>query len=50
MIDRGCVLYKDASTNKGGVTSSSMEVLAALSFSDAEFAKHMAADDEGRFP
>jgi len=29
--DRGIILFKDASTNKGGVTSSSMEVLAALS-------------------
>jgi len=32
------------------VTSSSLEVLAALSFEDAEFAEHMAADTEGRFP
>jgi len=47
--DAGCVLFKDASTNKGGVTSSSLEVLAALSFSDAEFAEHMAADADGRF-
>lgn len=37
----GVVLYKDASANKGGVTSSSMEVLAALSMDDAEFQKHM---------
>jgi len=50
LIDRGCVLFKDASTNKGGVTSSSLEVLAALSFSDTEFAEHMAADSAGRFP
>ena len=48
--DRGCVLFKDASTNKGGVTSSSLEVLAGLSFSDKEFTEHMAADDDGRFP
>jgi len=27
-----------------------MEVLAALSFEDAEFSEHMAADAEGRFP
>jgi len=27
-----------------------MEVLAALSFEDAEFAEHMAADAEGRYP
>ena len=37
-------------TNKGGVTSSSLEVLAALSFDDAGFNEHMAADADGRFP
>lgn len=41
MEQAGAVLYKDASSNKGGVTSSSMEVFAALSLSDAEFAEHM---------
>lgn len=48
--DAGCVLFKDASTNKGGVTSSSLEVLAALSFDDAGFAAHMAAGADGSFP
>jgi glutamate dehydrogenase len=33
----GVILYKDASANKGGVTSSSLEVLAALSLNDKEF-------------
>ncbi|KAH6562916.1 hypothetical protein BASA62_008844, partial [Batrachochytrium salamandrivorans] len=37
----GAVIFKDASANKGGVTSSSLEVLAALSFSDEEFLEHM---------
>lgn len=37
----GVVIYKDASANKGGVTSSSLEVLAALSLSDAEFYQDM---------
>jgi glutamate dehydrogenase len=37
----GVVIFKDASANKGGVTSSSLEVLAALSLTDAEFALHM---------
>eukprot|EP00834_Sanchytrium_tribonematis_P008363 NODE_957_length_2903_cov_0.370542.p1 type:complete len:279 gc:universal NODE_957_length_2903_cov_0.370542:1654-818(-) len=37
----GCIIFKDASANKGGVTSSSMEVLAALSFDDVEYEKHM---------
>jgi len=39
-------LYKDASANKGGVTSSSLEVLAALSLSDEEFEAHMAVKGE----
>ena len=37
----GVILFKDASANKGGVTSSSLEVLAALAFSDEEFVEHM---------
>lgn len=41
----GVVLYKDASSNKGGVTSSSCEVLAALSFSNEEFEKNMQVKD-----
>jgi glutamate dehydrogenase len=38
----GVILYKDASANKGGVTSSSMEVLAALALTEEEFEKNMA--------
>lgn len=37
----GVILFKDASANKGGVTSSSLEVLAALALSDEEFHEHM---------
>lgn len=37
----GCILYKDASANKGGVTSSSLEVLASLSFDDEGFLENM---------
>ncbi|KFA64546.1 hypothetical protein S40285_04559 [Stachybotrys chlorohalonatus IBT 40285] len=37
----GCILYKDASANKGGVTSSSLEVLASLSFDDEGFVENM---------
>lgn len=40
----GCIIFKDASTNKGGVTSSSCEVLAALSFDDKGFLSHMCVD------
>ncbi|KAJ0393762.1 hypothetical protein ATCC90586_010406 [Pythium insidiosum] len=42
--DAGVILFKDASANKGGVTSSSLEVLAAMSMTDAEFAEHMQVD------
>jgi glutamate dehydrogenase len=46
----GCILYKDASANKGGVTSSSLEVLASLSFDDESFVKHMCVDADGVAP
>ncbi|KAI8074047.1 Glutamate/Leucine/Phenylalanine/Valine dehydrogenase-domain-containing protein [Gongronella butleri] len=42
---QGIVIFKDASANKGGVTSSSLEVLAALAFNDTEFAEHMCVKD-----
>jgi len=41
----GVEVFKDASANKGGVTSSSMEVLAALALSDEEFTEHMCVKD-----
>ena len=34
------IVIKDASANKGGVTSSSLEVFASLALSDEEFEKH----------
>jgi len=37
----GVIIFKDSSANKGGVTSSSLEVLAALAMSDEEFGTHM---------
>eukprot|EP00299_Pterocystis_sp_00344_P017735 c8885_g1_i1.p1 GENE.c8885_g1_i1~~c8885_g1_i1.p1 ORF type:complete len:1118 (+),score=309.80 c8885_g1_i1:50-3355(+) len=37
----GVVLFKDASANKGGVTSSSCEVLAALALTDIEHSEKM---------
>lgn len=46
----GCILFKDASANKGGVTSSSMEVLASLAFDDASFLEHMCVNDAGVTP
>jgi glutamate dehydrogenase len=41
----GAILFKDASANKGGVTCSSFEVLAALCMSDDEHAEHMCCDE-----
>ncbi|KAL1632984.1 NAD-dependent glutamate dehydrogenase [Diplodia intermedia] len=46
----GCILYKDASANKGGVTSSSLEVLASLSFDDEGFIEHMCIREDGSAP
>ena len=46
----GCILYKDASANKGGVTSSSLEVLASLSFDDKGFVEHMCIREDGTAP
>ncbi|KFY30954.1 hypothetical protein V493_01520 [Pseudogymnoascus sp. VKM F-4281 (FW-2241)] len=46
----GCILFKDASANKGGATSSSLEVLASLSFDDAGFLKHMCVGKDGVAP
>jgi glutamate dehydrogenase len=40
--ESGVIIFKDSSANKGGVTSSSLEVLAALALDDAEFEQHMA--------
>jgi len=39
--EKGVILYKDASANKGGVTSSSLEVLASLALTDEEFDETM---------
>jgi len=46
----GAVIYKDASANKGGVTSSSLEVLAALSLHKDEYDEHMRVSDTGKIP
>jgi glutamate dehydrogenase len=43
----GCIIYKDSSANKGGVTSSSLEVLAALSFDDEGFIENMCVGPNG---
>jgi glutamate dehydrogenase len=38
---KGVIIFKDASANKGGVTSSSMEVFASLALTDEEYEKKM---------
>jgi glutamate dehydrogenase len=38
---KGVVIFKDASANKGGVTSSSLEVLASLAMKDEDYEAHM---------
>jgi len=38
---KGVIIFKDASANKGGVTSSSLEVLASLTMTDEAYDKHM---------
>lgn len=48
--ERGILLFKDASTNKGGVTSSSMEVLAALSVDESDFIKNFRVKNDGSIP
>jgi len=47
--EHGVIIIKDASANKGGVTSSSLEVFAALALSDDEFEAHMRVKD-GKIP
>jgi glutamate dehydrogenase len=46
----GAILFKDASANKGGVTSSSLEVLASLSFDDQGFVENMCISENGTAP
>ena len=46
----GAVIFKDASANKGGVTSSSLEVLASLAFDDESFLEKMCMRQDGSLP
>eukprot|EP01126_Amoeba_proteus_P062656 TRINITY_DN8557_c0_g2_i3.p1 TRINITY_DN8557_c0_g2~~TRINITY_DN8557_c0_g2_i3.p1 ORF type:complete len:986 (+),score=217.93 TRINITY_DN8557_c0_g2_i3:378-3335(+) len=46
----GVILYKDASSNKGGVTSSSLEVLAAIAMTEEEHTQHMRVTDPNNPP
>jgi glutamate dehydrogenase len=44
--EKGVIIFKDASANKGGVTSSSLEVLAALVLTDDEYDRLMCVKDD----
>lgn len=44
--ERGVIIYKDASANKGGVTSSSLEVLASMVMTDKEWEELMCVKGE----
>jgi glutamate dehydrogenase len=46
--EKGVVLIKDATANKGGVTSSSLEVYASLALSDEEFRANMVVGADGK--
>jgi glutamate dehydrogenase len=47
--EKGVIIIKDASANKGGVTSSSLEVLGSLALTDEEYEKHL-CEKEGKTP
>jgi glutamate dehydrogenase len=47
--EKGVIIFKDASANKGGVTSSSLEVFASLALTDEEYDTHMCVKD-GKIP
>jgi len=44
--EAGVIIFKDASANKGGVTSSSLEVLAALCLEQEEHSEHMCVKND----
>jgi len=48
--EHGVKVFKDSSTNKGGVISSSLEVLAALALSDEEYVRLMVVPPGGKAP
>ena len=43
--EKGVIIFKDASANKGGVTSSSLEVLGSLALTDEEYEKYLCVKD-----
>jgi glutamate dehydrogenase len=47
--EKKVIIYKDSSANKGGVTSSSMEVFASLALTDEEYDRLMSVKD-GKTP
>ncbi|MFW6160850.1 MAG: NAD-glutamate dehydrogenase domain-containing protein, partial [Acidobacteriota bacterium] len=47
--EKGVIIYKDASANKGGVTSSSLEVFLSLALNNAEYSRFMCVKN-GKIP
>lgn len=43
---KGVIIFKDASANKGGVTSSSLEVFVSLALTDEEFTENLCVKNE----
>jgi glutamate dehydrogenase len=48
--EKGVVVFKDSSTNKGGVISSSLEVLTGLALTDEEYQRFMIVPKGGAVP
>lgn len=48
--EKGVVVFKDSSTNKGGVISSAFEVLAGLALTDEEFDRLMTVKADAKAP
>lgn len=48
--EKGVLIFKDSSANKGGVISSSLEVLAGLALTDAEYEALMVVHPGGSIP
>jgi glutamate dehydrogenase len=48
--EKGVILFKDSSTNKGGVISSSFEVLAGLALDDEEYRRLMVVEPGAEIP
>lgn len=48
--EKGAIIFKDSSANKGGVTSSSLEVFSALALNDEDFTEKMMVKNMQEMP